>query len=181
MMTMQAREMCAPYTNQNQVLRAYAANSPRAKARLVVLAMLADGRLDDAELESLGENGTFAELGIAREDFFEVLYDFCTDMENLPKGSNNYLLSPIVLDQLLGEINCSTERQMLLRQIFDMIRCDGHLADSEADLFWHAVDTWRFLAADTLTTLRSQQLRSQRTGAHSRAKGLSGLSPASSL
>jgi hypothetical protein len=46
-----------------------------------------------------------------------------------------------------------------------MIRSDGHLADSEADLFWHAVDTWKFRAADMRTALRSQQLRSQRGAA----------------
>jgi uncharacterized tellurite resistance protein B-like protein len=165
MMTMQAREMCAPYTNPNQALRAYAPNSPRAKARLVVLAMLADGRLDDAELESLARHGTFAELGIAREDFFEVLYDFCADVENLPNGSGDYLLSPVVLEQLFGEIDSTAERQALLRQIFDMIRSDGHLAESEADLFWHAVDTWKFRASDMRTVLRSQQLRSQRGAA----------------
>jgi len=161
MMTMQAREMCAPFTINNQALRAYASNSPRAKARLVVLAMLADGRLDDAELESLTRHSTFAELGIAREDFFEVLYDFCADVENLPNGSGDYLLSPVVLEQLFGEISSASERQMLLRQIFNMIRSDGNLADSEADLFWHAVDTWKFRAADTRTALRSHHLRSQ--------------------
>ena len=162
MMTMQALEMCASYTNPNQALRAYASNSPRAKARLVVLAMLADGRLDDSKLESPARHGTFAELGIAREDFFGVLYDFCADVENLPNGCGDYLLSPVVLEQLFGEVSSAAERQTLLRQIFDMIRSDDHLADSEADLFWHAVDTWKFRAADTLTALRSQQLRSQR-------------------
>lgn len=162
MMTIQSREMLAPHTTPGQPLRAYPTNSPRAKARLVALAMLADGRLDDAELESLGQNVTFTELGIAREDFFEVLYDFCADMENLPKGSGDYLLSPAVLEQLFGEIDSAAERQTLLRQIFDMIRSDGHLADSEADLFWHAVDTWKFRAADTRTALRSQHLRSER-------------------
>ncbi len=161
MMTMQAREMCAPYTRPNQTLRAYAPNSPRAKARLVVLAMLADGRFDDAELKSLNKNGTFAELGISREDFFEVLYDFCADVGNLPNGEGHYLLSPVVLDQMFGEINSVTERQTLLLQIFAIIRSDGHLADSEADLLRHAVDTWKFQATDMRMALRSQHRRSQ--------------------
>ncbi len=165
MMTLQAREMCAPYKNPNEVLRAYAPNSPRAKARLVVLAMLADGRLDNAELESLTRQSTFAELGITREDFFEVFYDFCADVKSLPSDSGYYLLAPVVLDQLFGEISSTAERQTLLRQIFDMIRSDGHLADSEADLFWHAIDTWKFRATDMRTVLRSQQLRSQRGAA----------------
>ncbi len=162
MMTIQAHEMCAPYSNHNQALRAYAPNSPRAKARLVVLAMLADGRVDDAELESLTKRDVFSRLGIAREDFFEVLYDFCADVEKLPHGNGDYLLSPVVLEQLFGEIDSAADRQTLLRQIFDVIRSDGHLADSEVDLFWHAIDTWKFRAADLRTVLRSQQLRSER-------------------
>lgn len=162
MMTMQAREMCAPYSEPNHAFRAYAPNSPRAKARLVILAMLADGRVDDAELNSLARNGTFANLGIAREDFFEVLYDFCADVEHLPNRGDAFLLTPVVLEQLFREINGAVERQALLRQIFDMIRSDGHLADSEADLFWHAIDTWKFRAAEARMVLRSQQLRSQR-------------------
>ena len=162
MMSMQARETFRPIIGTHYPLRVYPANSPRAKARLVVLAMLADGRLDDAELESLTRHGMFAELGIAREDFFEVLYDFCADVENLPNGSGDYLLSPVVLEQLFGEVNSAAERQLLLRQIFNMIRSDGHLADSEADLFWQAVDAWKFRAAETRAALRSLQLRSQR-------------------
>jgi len=162
MMTIQSREMLAPHTNPGQLLRAYPSNSPRAKARLLALAMLADGRLDDEELGMITRHGTLAELGIAREDFFEVLYDFCTDIENLPRGGGNYLLSSTVLEQLFGEVSSAAERQTLLRLIFDMIRSDGHLADSEADLFWNAVDAWKFRADVTHQALRSQQLRSQR-------------------
>jgi uncharacterized tellurite resistance protein B-like protein len=156
MMSMQAREMCTPFTLNNQVLRTYASNSPRAKARLLVLAMLADGRLDDAELETLARQGMFAKLGIAREDFFEVLYDFCADMEKLPRGGDDFLLSPLLIEQLFGEINSAGERQTVLRLIFDMIRSDGHLAESEADLFWQAVDTWKLHAADTQAILRGK-------------------------
>lgn len=170
MMSLQAREMCAPYTKANQSLRAYAANSPRAKARLLVMAMLADGRLDDAELESLARDGTYAELGIAREDFFEVLYDFCADVEALPSDSGNYLLSPDVLEQLFGEVSRSGERHRLLRLIFDMIRSDGHLADSERDLFWHAIDHWKFQPDDMRMALQHRQTHSQqRTKQHAQA------------
>ena len=38
------------YTSKAPMLRAYEPDSPQAKARLVVLAMLADGRLDDVEI-----------------------------------------------------------------------------------------------------------------------------------
>jgi hypothetical protein len=161
MMTMQASETRAPYTNDNQPLRAYPSDSPRAKARLIVLALLADGRLDAAELDGLTRRDTFDALGIAREDFFEVLYDFCADVANLPNGSGSYLISPVALEEMFAEIRSPAERMTLLRLIFDVIRSDGHLADSEVRLFWNAIDTWSLRADETRRALRSAKLRSQ--------------------
>lgn len=156
MMSQQAREMCAPHINPNQVLRAYAPNSPRAKARLIVLAMLADGNLDDIELETLSRRGMFAKLGIAREDFFQVFFDFCADVESLPNGEGDYLLQPIVLKQLFGEIDDAAERQSLLFHISDMIHSDGRLEEGEVVLLRQAVATWKLRAADSLTVIRRQ-------------------------
>lgn len=148
MMTMQARESLAPIRQPGSPLRTYAVDSPRAKARLLVLALFADGRVDAAELDSLAKYQTFAELGISREDFFQVLYDFCADAAGLPEGSGTYLMSPADLDRLFAEVCCAGERQRLLRLMFDVIRSDGHLAESEARLFWRALDAWRLRLND---------------------------------
>ena len=83
MMTMQARDMFPPRSGKTYPLRPYPANSPRAMARLVVLALLADGQLDERELAALERRGAFAALGISREDFVQVLYDFCADVARL--------------------------------------------------------------------------------------------------
>jgi hypothetical protein len=148
MMTMQARESFSPINYPGRALRAYPVDSPRAKARLIVLAMLADGRVDAAELDGLAKYRAFAELGISRDDFFRVLYDFCADAAGLPEGSGNYLVSPALLETLFAEVCSVDERQKLLRLIFDVIRSDGHLADGEARLFWKALDSWRLRLDD---------------------------------
>ena len=148
MMTMQARDSFTPIKHPGRPLRAYPVDSPRAKARLIVLAMLADGRVDSAELDGLAKYRAFAELGISRDDFFRVLYDFCADAAGLPEGSGNYLMSPALLETLFAEVCSGDERQKLLRLIFDVIRSDGHLADGEALLFWKALDSWRLRLDD---------------------------------
>ena len=142
MMTMQARESLSPIKHPDHPLRTYPVDSPRAEARLIVLALLADGRVDAAELDGLAKYQTFEELGISRDDFFQVLYDFCADAAKLPEGSDNYLISPSLLDKLFAEVCNAGERQKLVRLIFDVIRSDGHLAESEAWLIWSAIDTW---------------------------------------
>jgi len=139
------------------MLRAYVPDSPQAKARLVVLAMLADGRLDDVELDSLDRNGTLSSIGMSREDFFAVLYDFCADVEAFPRGRGDYVLAPAVLQQMLSEVSDGEERQKLLRLIFDVIRSDGRLAKGEAALFWQAVDTWNLRAAETRAVLQRRR------------------------
>jgi len=143
MMTQQARDSFPPVYEPAPSLRSYPADSPRAKARLIVLALFADGRVDGAELDALTRRGAFAELGITRDDFFEVLYDFCIDVAQLPNGSGHYLVAPAVLESLFAELRAPQERQALLRLIFDVIRSDGHLADGEARLFWNALDAWK--------------------------------------
>lgn len=157
MMSIHDQGVSKVYNSKAPTLRAYEPDSPQAKARLVVLAMLADGRLDDVELDSLDRNGTLSSIGISREDFFAVLYDFCADVEAFPRGRGDYVLAPAVLQKMLSEVSDGEERQKLLRLIFDVIRSDGRLAKGEAALFWHAVDTWNFRAAETRAALYRQR------------------------
>lgn len=144
MMSMQARETFRPFVGNHHPLRAYPTNSPRAKARLVVLALLADGRLDEREMAALDRRGAFATLGITREDFVRVLYDFCSDVAGqLPATSRGYRLTPKMLDGLFGEIVERETCEKLLQLIFSVISSDGRLTDAEESLYWSAVRQWR--------------------------------------
>jgi len=145
-----------------QWLRDYPANSPQAKARLIALALLADGRLDSQELDDLSRRRAFHRLGLTREDFFQVLYDFCADLSTAPAREDNYLITPEILTELFIEVSDPAERKSLLRLIFDVIRSDGRLAIGEAQLFWNAVDAWRLAPASTPARLRGKKLRHRR-------------------
>lgn len=151
MMTLQARSHIAPANSLGVGLRPYAVDSAHAKARLVVLALLADGHLDAEELEGLAQRGAFHELRIEREDFFRVLYDFCADVTRMPMGGGSYLLSPRMLRHLFREVANPTDRRTLLRLIADVIESDGHLAQGEARLFRHALEAWGTDLKDWLT------------------------------
>lgn len=156
MMTLQARELCKPFKHHRDVLRSYGRNSPRAKARILILAMLADGQLAEPELDFLTRPNTLSRLGIDREDMIQVFYDFCEDAAQLPVDRRDCLLTENVLDQLFQEIHNPSERQALLRLIFDVIRSDGQLAANESSLFWYAVESWKFSPADTQHALHRQ-------------------------
>ena len=144
MMSLQARESFRPVIGPHHALRAYAVNSPRAKARLVVLAMLADGRLDEREMVAIERRGVFADLGIAREDFVQVLHDFCGDVAGqLPAGAGGYQLTSKTLAGLFGEVADREAREKLLQHMVAVISSDGHLSNAEERLFRSAIDHWQ--------------------------------------
>ena len=154
MMSIQARENLRPAFGSHHPLRSYAVDSPRAKARLVVLALLADGHLDKREFDALERRGVFATLGIAREDFAEVMYDFCADVAaKLSAGGGGYRLTPAMLAGLLGEVSDRKAREQLLQLIFAVISSDGRLSDAEESLFIGAIDAWRTPSDKKLSTI----------------------------
>jgi hypothetical protein len=110
MMSMQARESIPRHFRASRSLRPYPLNSARAKARLLVLAMIADGRIDAAELDGLMKRDAFAELGITRNDFLEVLYEFGADLAGLPTSGFDVAISPQVVSSLLAEISDDSEK-----------------------------------------------------------------------
>ena len=143
MMCLQAREMFPPRVGKSHPLRSYPADSPRAKARLIILALLADGKLARAEREALGHDGVFQTLGISRAVFFEVMADFCTDLAGLPEGAGSYLLTPETVEGLLLEVRDPAERRALIGLIFDLVCSDGALAPAEESLLRQTLDAWR--------------------------------------
>lgn len=125
-------------------LRPYVIDSPRARARLVVLALLADGRLDEQELAALERRGVFSALNIAREDFVQVLHEFCNDVAaHLLTGKGSYRLAPQTLEGLFEEVTDHEAQEKLLQLIGILISCDGRLSDRERELFWGALKSWR--------------------------------------
>lgn len=144
MMHLQARESLPPVFGSRHPLRAYPTNSPRAQARLVVLALLADGRLDEREIDALDRRGILADLGIARSAFVEVLADFCSDVAGqLPVSGESYRITPKALGGLLDEVSDRTAREKLLRHMLVVIQSDGHLSAAEKHLICSTIEHWQ--------------------------------------
>lgn len=125
-------------------MRRYETDSSRAAARILAHALLADGVLDQAELDSLARSGVTGSLGIQRADFDEVLRHYC---EDLMMGSD-YLdslhlrLADDALLQLLDEIRDPTFRSLLLEAIEEIISADGVRTAEEHALITQAARHW---------------------------------------
>jgi hypothetical protein len=61
-------------------VRKYTNNSPEAGARVVALALMADGAIDRNERLLLERQNVIAQLGLNNEQFDAIYYAYCTDV-----------------------------------------------------------------------------------------------------
>ena len=109
-----------------------------------MLALLADGQLDEREIDTLDRRCILADLGIARSAFAEVLSDFCSDVAGqLPVSGGGYQIAPKALGGMLDEVSDPAAREKLLRHMLAVINSDGQLSDAESNLIYSMLERWR--------------------------------------
>ncbi|MDQ5960267.1 MAG: hypothetical protein QG592_1349 [Pseudomonadota bacterium] len=131
-------------------MRHYAPDSPEASARIIALALLADGAIDLSEIDSIRHYKIVEKIGIGDECFNKVIRDFCEDML---VSAHRTTAGQLELDrdtvvELLGDIRQPAEQHKLLRSILDIINSDGSLAGSEAVLVSEAMKRWEINLLD---------------------------------
>jgi len=133
-------------------LRAYPANSPKAMARVLVVALLADGLLESRELENLARANGYARLGMTQGEYMQVLFDFCEDLlTRAPRSADGQCkLEPDLMGQLLAEVTDPWRRRELVRLMIEIIRADGKVSRGESLAFWETLDAWNMSLSDVV-------------------------------
>jgi hypothetical protein len=125
-------------------MRHYATDSPEATARILALALLADGAIDLSELESLQRHKIVGKLGLDSALFDKVVHEFCEDMlsyaHQAPSGRHELDLESI--DALLNEIRDPDKRNTLLSSMLNIINAEGMVLASEGRLISQALKVW---------------------------------------
>lgn len=160
MKTTMLKGQLAPTLHHAPALRAYPVDSPQARARLIVLALFADGLLDERELNTLNRGGMLHGLGISRAEFVQVLHDFCSDVASLDDGAGQYRLSAALVAEAFAEVTDRTDRERLLRHILAVIASDGEVAEGERALVRNAVEAWRLgVEGQAVRPVRGRSMR----------------------
>jgi uncharacterized tellurite resistance protein B-like protein len=144
------------------ILRTYPRNSPQAAARIVALAMLADGQLGRSELELIEHVDAPTQLGLDRAALNAVVHAFC---EDLLAGmqltwADACRVDPRTLDALVAEIDDPALRRRLLQLCVSIVESDGHVAEGESIVLASAVEGWG---------LQREMLQAQRAPAQAAA------------
>jgi uncharacterized tellurite resistance protein B-like protein len=125
-------------------MRHYPTNSPQAAARIVALALVADGHVSKAELDTLERLEIARQLGIKPLELHSILQGFCEDLLQVrhAQWGDAGQIEPELLSQLMAEIDDPNLRNTVLRLCVGVVQADGHIADGESVVLVTAVEQW---------------------------------------
>jgi hypothetical protein len=125
-------------------MRSYPRNSPEAAARIVALALLADGHLSRSELDLLEQRKAARALGLAHDGLHRVLHTLCDDL--LAGADQNWAdackVDPDTLSQLLNEVDDAALQLKVMRLCVDVVNADQHVAEGESVVLSAVLDHW---------------------------------------
>jgi len=150
-------------------MRHYATDSPDAVARIIVLALLADGTLKSSELQLIKHHDIIRRVGIDPERFNRLIQEFFEDIQDHTRleSSEPLEIDAGTVDQLLGEIQQKALQKTVLRTILDIVDADQRVDGGEAVLLTHAIETWAVDLFDVSDVSRSLRHRAAHSGSRS--------------
>lgn len=127
-------------------MRTYPMNSPRAAARLVAVAMLADGHYCKREIDALDRVQAHAALGISSAEWQAVVRELCEDLLSVSQhGWGAACHDPGTLKALLAEIDDRELRGIVTGLCAAVVEADDHAADGEAVVLTAMRGNWRLM------------------------------------
>jgi len=125
-------------------MRQYPRNSPQAAAHIIALTVVADGDIDQPELDLLERLGAHDPLGLERHELKDVLDAFCKDVFSSQQlqWADVCPVDECTLAELVGEIEEPTLRIRLLRLCDAPAESEAHVAEGEQVVLAAAADRW---------------------------------------
>lgn len=122
--------------------RAPASNSPRAAARLVALALIANGEIKPQEWATLHALQAREELGLTGQDWHEVLRDLCQELLACTNEAGNCLVDAETLRRWLCDIDDPALQRRVMRLSAAVVGADGHVDAGESFVLRGMLAQW---------------------------------------
>lgn len=130
--------MNAPYPQ----LRPYPRDSAEAAARIVALALIANGRIKAVETAALDALQAHERLGLTRAQWHGVINDLCADLLGPARCGDEGCIPSELLDRMLDEVDDDTTRRLVLRLCSAVVHADRQIDEGESFVLLAAIDRW---------------------------------------
>lgn len=128
--------------NLDPQLRPYPRNSAEAAARIVALALIANGRIKAVETAALDALRAPERLGLTRPQWHGVIHDLCADLLGPARCGDEGCIPSELLDRMLDEIDDDATRRLVLRLCSAVVHADRQIDDGESFVLLAAVERW---------------------------------------
>jgi hypothetical protein len=127
-----------------EAMRRYPTNSPQAAARIVALALVADGHASKTEFDMLERLGAYKQLGLEPAEMQRVLQEFCEDLLQArhSQWGDAGQIDTWLLGRLMAEIDDPGLRRVVLGLCVAVVESDNHVADGESIVLVSAIEQW---------------------------------------
>jgi len=132
-------------------MRAYPTNSPEALGRLLAMAILADGRLDNREVDWLKHHDTASLVGVEQDLLIQVLLDCCRDVITEAEQERVFLLEDHRLARLADDVTDPALRKVALSAILIIAKADGDVSEGEQTLLRFLMQRWGIALEDLVS------------------------------
>jgi hypothetical protein len=159
------------------LLRYYPRNSAEAAARIVALALIANGRIKAVEAAALEALRCHERLGLTRLEWHRVIQDLCADLLGPARCGDEICISDELLERMLDEVQGGPLRRTVLRLSSAAVHADCQVDDGESFVLLAMLERWG-LHPDDHALLEPMlygadfQVRPRRAPADSRAPSL---------
>jgi uncharacterized tellurite resistance protein B-like protein len=118
-------------------------NRPEDVARVVAMTMLADGEIQDVELDRLEELDAFTVMGLSREGFADVVQDYLGELvDGADADGHVHPLAPALVDGLVAAIDDPALRLTTAQLMLAIANADNDLSEGELAVFRHVLGRW---------------------------------------
>jgi uncharacterized tellurite resistance protein B-like protein len=131
-------------------MRSYATNSPAAIGRLIAMAILADGRLDNREVDWIKYHDTASLLGVDRDTLIQVLLDCCRDVITEAEQERVFLLEDHRLARLADDVTDKALQKVALSAMLLIAKADGDVSEGEQTLLRFLMSRWEITLEDLM-------------------------------
>lgn len=123
-------------------LRPYPRDSAEAAARIVALALIANGRIKVVETAALDAHQGPERLGLTRPQWHGVIHGLCADLLGPARCGDEGCIPSELLDRMLDEVDDDTTRRLVLRLCSVVVHADRQIDDGESFVLLAAIERW---------------------------------------